>query len=94
MKHLDFDIVLTLMAVIVGITDLLLYCYFGKLATESHVRLADCIFESNWQDLPIDLRKYMILMIVNMQKPHHYHGFGIANLDLETFRKVRHLTKY
>lgn len=88
MKHLSFNIVLVLMAVMISITDLLLYCFFGKAATESHQEIADCLFESNWLDMPIELQKYLILMIANIQKPLYYHGFGVANLDLETFKRV------
>lgn len=59
-----------------------LYCYFGKSATDSY-----------WQKLPIELQKYLILMIANMQRPLYYHGFGIAVLDLETFIKVKEWRK-
>lgn len=76
------------MAVMISISDLFFYCYFGRLATESYEKLADCLFESNWLDLTIELQKYLALMIANMQKPLYYHGFGVANLDLETFKKV------
>lgn len=68
-------------------SNLFLYCYFGKLATES--QNSWCLYETNWQNLPLDLQKYFILMIANVQKPLHYHGFKIAVLDLETFTNVR-----
>lgn len=50
--------------------------------------MADCLFESNWQGLPVDLQKYVILMIKQSQEPLFYHGSGIAVLDLETFSSV------
>lgn len=65
------------------------YCLFGLMATESYENMADRLFESNWQQLPIDLQKYLILAIGNMQQPLHYHGFGIIYLNLEVFRDVR-----
>lgn len=68
--------------------NLFVYCFFGKLATDSYGEMATCLFESNWQVLPIDLRKYLILMIGNAQRPLYYHGFKIAVLNLETFLKV------
>lgn len=64
------------------------YCYFGKLATQSFEDMADAFYESNWQNLPINLQKYMILMIANAQKPLYYHGYGLAVLNLETFTAV------
>lgn len=89
MKHLSSNIVLVLMVVTVSIADLFLYCFFGKVATDSHLEIADCLFEIDWLDMPIELQKHFILMIAHIQKPRYYHGFGVANLDLETFKKVK-----
>lgn len=73
----------------VGVSNLFLYCFFGKLATESYAVIADHMYESNWRTLSVDLQKYFILMIGNGHRPVFYHGFGIAILNLETFAKVR-----
>lgn len=51
-------------------------------------KMAECLYETNWQDLSVDLQKYSILMISNMQKPRFHHGFGVAVLNLETFTQV------
>lgn len=59
------------------------------MATESCIEMADLLFESNWQCLPIQMQKYFILMINNVQKPLYYNGYGIIILNLETFTKVR-----
>lgn len=67
-----------------------LYCYLGKLATESYEKMADCLFESDWQKLPVALQKYVIVMIADMQKPICYHGFGMYKLDSQTFIAVSH----
>lgn len=72
----------------VGTSTLFLYCYFGKLTTESYQKMCDCVFEMNWRDQPNKLQKYIILMIQNMQTPIYYHGFEVAKLDLRTFIKV------
>lgn len=76
------------MSVLVSSSNLFLYCFFGKLATESFETMADCLYETNWLDLPVNLQKYFIVMIGNAQIPIHYHGFGVALLNLETFLKV------
>lgn len=34
-----------------------------------YAAIADCLFESNWMALPIDLQKLFILMIGHSQKP-------------------------
>lgn len=67
---------------------LFLYCYYGKVASESCEKMADCLYGSNWRKLSIKLQKYVILMIADMQKPIYYHGFGFFNLDLKIFIAV------
>lgn len=68
--------------------NLFLYCYFGKLATDSYSKMSDCLYNMNWRKQPIKLQKYFVLMIQNIQKPVYYHGFDVATLNLETFLKV------
>lgn len=76
-------------AFLIGHANLLVYCYFGKLATESYEKMTDCLYECDWQKLPIDLQKYIVLMIQNTQLLQFYHGFGVFILNLETFTRVR-----
>lgn len=64
------------------------YCYFGQLAAESFRKMSDCVFELKWHEFPIDLQKYIVLMIANMQKPIYYHGFQVTVMDLNTFLGV------
>lgn len=89
LKHLDFYIVTVLISTFIGISNIFLFCYFGKLATESYANLCDYLYEFNWHELPNDLQKYFILMIGNAQQTLYYSGFGMIILDLETFSKVR-----
>lgn len=88
LKHIDFSFNILVMAFFTGIVNLFVFCYFGKLATESFEEMGNCLFESNWHVLPIALQKANLLMIQNMQKPIYYHGFGMAILNLTTFSKV------
>lgn len=88
LDHVDFDLLTLLIGAFVCTAILFLYCFYGKLATDSFGSMAVCMFESNWQDLPVDLQKYFILVIGNAQRPLFYHGSGLAVLNLETFTKV------
>lgn len=56
--------------------------------------MSDLLFESEWHRIPVNLQKYVILMIADMQRPVFYHGFRIAVLDLETFAKVEQLETF
>lgn len=67
---------------------LFLYCYYGKLASESSAKFADCVYDSDWRELSTKLQKYVPVMIANMQRPIYYNGFGFVNLDLSTFIAV------
>lgn len=89
MKHIDKNILTILAATTVSSSNLFVYCYFGKLATESYEKMSDCLYETKWWELPIELQKYFLLMNINMQRPLCYHGFDVAVLNLETFTQVR-----
>lgn len=78
---------------IVNVMLLFVYCYFGKLATDSYRKMSDCVYDLNWQELPLRLRKYIIL-ITNMQKTIYYHGFEVAVLNLNTFFRVSHILSF
>lgn len=85
---MSYEIGFIVIVTTISATNLYLYCYFGKSATDSFKGMADCLYECQWQALPVNLQKYLILMIESAQKPIFYHGFGMAVLDLETFCKV------
>lgn len=84
----DFTICSISIAVSSQLAIAFVFCYFGKLATDSFQCMSDCVFYMNWHELPIALQKYVIIMIANMQKPLHYHGSGIVIMDLNTFINV------
>lgn len=87
-QQFDFTVATVIATTSIGMSTLLIYCYFGKLATESYMMMSDCVFNMEWYEQPIELQRHFILMIRNMQKPLYYHGFEVAKLNLETFVKV------
>lgn len=86
----DFNISILIMifGVLISASNLFLYCFYGKHTTDSYIAFADCLFESNWLNLPNDLQKYFVPMIAHAQKPLFYHGY-IVDLNLKTLSKVR-----
>lgn len=88
-QHIDLNMGTLISSGGMALSNLFLYCFSGKLASESYERMAECVYECNWPDLPIKQQKYFILMISNTQKPLYYHGFGMIILNLETFSKVK-----
>lgn len=61
------------------------------MATKSFQDMADSVFESNWLELPVDLKKFLIVMIATAQRPISYHGFELVYLNLDTFTHVREI---
>lgn len=59
------------------------------MATESFTAMSDCVYEMKWYKLSPKLQKYVVLMMMNMQKSINYRGFGIAPLNWMTFFHVR-----
>lgn len=68
---------------------ILFFCYFGERATESFENMSDLLYETIWPDLPTNIQKDFIIMMANMQRPIHYHGFNVFILSLKTFVAVR-----
>ncbi|XP_055297593.1 odorant receptor 2a-like [Sitodiplosis mosellana] len=67
------------------ISNLFLCCFLGKLASKSYEQMADALYDCNWHKLPLNLQKYLIIMIADAQIPLNYHGCGVITLNLETF---------
>lgn len=77
-------------AVMLSGSIMFVYCYYGEMATGSFENISDALYESDWQNLSLQLQKYYILMIGNAQRPLYYHGFHVSILSLNTFAKVMH----
>lgn len=88
LQSLDYNLCLLFMAVTSNVATISVYCYYGKMATESYKDMAYCLFESNWLYLPVELQKFFIMMIADAQIPLQYHAFHIVTLNLETLTKV------
>lgn len=87
-KHPDFNIAFLICAAILSTLALFLFCFFGKLSTDIFYNMTDCLYESKWNELPIELQKFYVIIIGVGQRSHFYHGFGMIYLKLETFTRV------
>lgn len=68
--------------------NLFVYCYYGHLATDCYLKMADLLFESKWYDQHLAQQRIYAFMMQNAQRAYHYHGFGIMTLNLDTYVKV------
>lgn len=88
MNDIDSRIIIVLIGFFCGLSNLFVYCYFGMVANESTLKMNDCLYDSNWYGLPLDLQKMFPFLIRNTQQPLFYHGFGVVPLQLETLQRV------
>lgn len=91
LRQFDIGVIFLVVGAVIGMLNLFLYCYFGEMSTECYEKISNCLYESNWLDLPRDKQKYFILMIGNLQRPLYYHGFDIAVLNLQTYSQVNRI---
>lgn len=88
LEHVDSEVFIILLVSFTAMFNLFMFCLFGKLATDGYEKMGDCLYESNWRKLPIQMQDFLVLMIGNSQRRIYYRGFGFITLDLETFSKV------
>lgn len=63
-------------------------CYFASHVTYRILTIDDMVYNSNWPVYPLELRKYVILIIARSQQPAYFNGLGIIRCTLEIFGKV------
>lgn len=63
--------------------------YFANLATDRVSTIGETVYVLNWFDQPIEMQKYLILMILQSHEPISFSGFGIVFAQLDSFGKVR-----
>lgn len=85
---MDMGVILGIMTTIMGTGNIFLYCFVGTLTTDIFARYADFSYESVWYKIPVELQKYLLLVVVDAQNPHAFDGFGFIQLDLVFFMKV------
>lgn len=84
-------------AIVIFLTCVLIifaYCFHGDRATKDNEDLADRSYETNWYKLPTQTQKYILIMMINAQRPEYYHGMGLVNLNLIVFAKVLKYLSY
>lgn len=65
-----------------------LFCYYADVATTRLSSIAYYAYETTWNDYPLELQKYMILIIARSQEPVYYTGFNFVNCTLQALGKV------
>lgn len=64
------------------------FCYFANLVTDRVSMLSDSVYDLNWFDQPMEMQKYIILMMARSQERVYFSGFGLISCSMEIFGKV------
>lgn len=65
-----------------------IFCYFGTHITDRLLLIALIMYESKWYYYPLELQKFVILVIARSQKPAYFTGLNLIRCTLEIFGKV------
>lgn len=80
----------TCVALTVGFSNLVIYCYFGQKITNKFAEVADVCYSLLWYEHPLNLQKYTILILMRSQRPFFFRGyFFLSGCSLETLKLVR-----
>lgn len=89
--HSEFDMVAFVFDVICVICYLIwssLFCYHGNLAADRVSSVGSSAYNSNWFHLPVEMQKFMTLIIARSQNPVYFTGLGLIDCTMEVFEKV------
>lgn len=65
-----------------------IFCYFADLTTDRVLKIGDTVYDLNWFDQPVEMQKYVTLMIARSQERIYFSGLGLITCSLEAFGKV------
>lgn len=64
------------------------FCYFVNSTTDHVLRLGTTAYSLNWFEHPVEMQKYIVLMISRSHAKIQFSGLGLIPCTLEAFGKV------
>lgn len=65
-----------------------LYCHFGNSASDHVLEIGDIVYGLNWFEQPLEMQKYMILIMARSKRRIEFSGFSLITCSMEMFGKV------
>lgn len=75
-----------------GVSTVYPCCYFASRATAKLDQMAEVVYISNWYSLPLELQKYVPLMVAFGQRDHAFRGVHVITCSLASFLQVTQST--
>lgn len=64
------------------------FCYFANSATDRVSSVGNTVYGLSWFDQPVQMQKYVILMVARSQERVQFSGLGLISCSMEAFGKV------
>lgn len=64
------------------------FCEFGEMVTKQYDKFYDELCRINWYLLPIEIRKILIIVLIETQRPTIIKGYGNIPCTREAFKMV------
>lgn len=87
--NLDLNIVVVILGVQCNTGTVFLYCYVGSLTMNQFHRYGDISYEAQWIKMPIELRKFVQIVIADAQRLLKFTKLNLVDLNLTAFTTVR-----
>lgn len=65
------------------------FCHFGNLTADHVTAIGQIAYNSNWFEHPVDMQKFMILIIARSHERAEFFGLHLITCSMETFGKVK-----
>lgn len=65
-----------------------LFAFYATYITNRITFIGYSVYSTNWYDYPLDLQKYLILIIIRSQESVNFHGLNLIYCTMEVFGKV------
>lgn len=76
------------LAVFCALLWLVFFCRFATLAADRAAAIGDIAYDLNWFEYPVEMQKYVILIIGRTSKRDEFSGLGLIPCSMEMFGKV------
>lgn len=64
------------------------FCYFANTVTDRIASIGDIAYDSNWIDYPLNLQKFITVIVTRSQRPVYFSGLNLVPCTMETYGKV------
>lgn len=88
MQVSDGTVLMYIVPCLAVVWELFLFCYYGSKLSAKSFELLDALYESMWYEYPIEYQRYVMVMMMRMQRPLVLTGYDVVLCTLPTFTTV------